>query len=70
MFIKLTNASRDFQGAPIILNSHNVVSVFESTVEDADSDPRAVTFVHCPPHGTWQVSETVDEIADLLIKPS
>lgn len=70
MFIKLTNASRDFQGDPIILNSNSVVSVFRSTIEDADSDPRTVTFVHCPPHGNWQVSETVDEIADLLIKSS
>jgi hypothetical protein len=66
MFITLTNASPAYQAQPIILNTSCIVSVYRLEVTRESGDVESVTFVHCPPHGTWEVSETVEEISDLL----
>ena len=72
MFITLTNASPAFKGNKVVLNSSNIVSIHRSTVtrtpEKADGETviEDITFVHCPPHGTWEVAETPEEIVKLL----
>lgn len=64
MFIKLTNANPQHLGSPLLLNTAMIVSVHRSEIEREQGQPQAVTFVHCPPHGTWEVTETVEHIAD------
>jgi hypothetical protein len=27
-----------------------------------------VTYIHCPPHGTWEVQESVEEVVALIEK--
>lgn len=66
MFLSLTNAHPDYQGSKILINSSSVVTVHRSVVETAAGEPEMVTFVHCPPHGTWQVSESVEDITTQL----
>ena len=70
MFIKLTNATPAHKGKSIVLNSDTIVTVHSEQVERKVSDEMSVietvTFLFCPPHGTWEVSETVDEVASLL----
>lgn len=66
MFITLTNASPAYRAQSIILNASCIVSVYRLEATRESGDVESVTFVHCPPHGTWEVSETVEEISDLL----
>jgi hypothetical protein len=68
MFIKLTNASPQFKGEPVVLKKDLVVSVYKGEVarnEDA-SERETVTLVFVPPHGTWEVEETVELVHQLL----
>lgn len=70
MLIKLTNASPDFKDSPLLLNTDSVVSVSRGQItRQLDEDntlTETVTFVFCPPHGTWEVVETVEEISQLI----
>lgn len=63
MFIKLTNAHPKYQGSELLLNTAMIVSVHRSEIEREQGEFETVTFVHCPPHGTWEVTETVEEIS-------
>jgi hypothetical protein len=66
MYLKLTNASPQHRGNNIAINADQVVTVHSSTVTREDDTVETVTFVFCPPHGTWEVSETFDHVVDLL----
>jgi hypothetical protein len=62
MFVKLTNANPQFKDQPVILNSQSIVTVFQGTVVREDNEEQTATLVFCPPHGTWEVQETVEEV--------
>lgn len=50
-----------------MLKNDNIVSIHEGIVQREGSDLlERVTFVFVPPHGTWEVMETVDEIFSML----
>lgn len=68
MFITLTNMSVQHRGKPIVLNSSMIVSMMRTTVvrDEATQSSETVTYVFIPPHGTWEVSETVEEILQLI----
>ena len=67
MFIKLTNASPQHRGNPILLKSSDIVSIHEAIIQREGSDVlERVTYVFIPPHGTWEVQETVDQIFSML----
>lgn len=67
MFIKLTNASPQHRGNPVMLQSDVIVSIHEAIAQREGSDLlERVTFIFGPPHGTWEVTETVDEIFSML----
>jgi len=66
MFIKLTNMAPDFKGMSFLIKKDLIVSVFSSKVDRENGVREDVTLVFVPPHGTWEVSETVEEIQDLL----
>jgi hypothetical protein len=67
MFIKLTNASPQHRGNPVMLQSDGFVSVHEAIAQREGSDVlEQVTYIFVPPHGTWEVQETVDEILTKL----
>ena len=60
--IKLTNAFKGRIGEGLILNTDLVVSFFEHTQEDGTK----VTIAYGMNGNSWEVSETVNEIADLI----
>jgi hypothetical protein len=60
--IKLTNAFKGRIGEGLILNTDLVVSFFEHLQEDGTK----VTIAYGMNGNSWEVSETVDEIADLI----
>lgn len=66
MILKLTNAIPAAKGEAIAINMDLVVSIREgnSTREDGTID--LVTFIFVPPHGTWEVTETVDTIVEKI----
>ena len=72
MFIKLTNALPAHKGEPLLINTDKIVSVYSSkiTQELQDDDNvkyiDSITFIHIPPHGTWEVSESLDEVLSLI----
>ena len=68
MFIKLTNATPDYKGTEILINTNTILSVntgpIERTRQDGTVYTEIVTFVYCPPHGTWEVSETLEQFLE------
>ena len=68
MLIKLTSASENLLGQTIGLNPEFVVSVLSGEVLNEKSEKVTRTFVFCPPHGTWEVQQTVDEVIDMINK--
>lgn len=72
MFITLTNANTTHRGSPVVLNSAHIVSIARTTItrppvnEGDDAVVEDITFIYCPPHGTWEVSETIEEVVKLL----
>ena len=69
MFITLTNASPAHKGNPIVLNSDHIVSVLRVDVArdtDKPEETESVTYLFCPPHGTWEAAELPEEIAKLI----
>jgi hypothetical protein len=72
MFITLTNANPLNKGKKITLNSTLIVSMWRGEVarsvsEDGEiTDREEVTLIYIPPHGTWEVEETHEEVLALL----
>ena len=68
MLVKLTNALPTLKGQSLLINTDKIVSVYSGTIprEPQDGDNvtyiDTVTFIHMPPHGTWEVSESLDEV--------
>jgi len=62
MYIKLTNSHPDYMDEPIVLNTANIVAVYTQQVAPS----LTVTCIHCPPHGTWNVRESVEEVCSVL----
>jgi len=66
MFISLTNASPAHKGKSVAVRKDLIVSVFRNTVIREDDTVEEVTLVFAPPHGTWEVEETYEEIVAKL----
>ena len=66
MYINLTNASPQHKGTKIAINADAIMTVHSGIVTREDETIDTVTFVFCPPHGTWEVTESYDEVLDLL----
>lgn len=66
MFINLTNASPMHRGNPVALKKDCIISVYASTQVGDDNTVSQVTYVFVPPHGTWEVMESYDEVVAVL----
>jgi len=62
MFITLTNAKPPFTGKLISINTDTIVTMHENEIDREDGRTDCVTFIFIPPHGTWEVKETLEEI--------
>jgi hypothetical protein len=65
MFLKLTNAAEQHTGAPILLRKDLVVAA-HSASQEVDGIIETKTFLFAPPHGTWEVTESLEEVAKQL----
>jgi len=59
MFITLTNANELFKGDTIAINIDLIATIYN---KKEDSNIKNISYVFCPPHGIWEVQETVDEV--------
>lgn len=70
MFITLTNASPAHKGKPVSINSNCIVTIntdkVERQLDDTTTVFEDVTFIFCPPHGTWEVSESLADVTSKL----
>ena len=69
MFITLTNASPAFKDKSIALRKDLIVTVNEMEItrtEGEEETKEMVTFVFMPPHGTWEVKESMKDVMKLL----
>lgn len=64
--ITLTNSNTAQRGEPILINPEHIVSVNRGTVTRDDDVLETVTFIYMPPHGTWEVSETLEDVLKLI----
>ena len=66
MFITLTNASENHKGNKVAVRISEIVSVYNTKVTREDGTEETVTLVFAPPHGTWEVSESLEDIVTEL----
>lgn len=66
MFITLTNANENHKGNKVAVRISEIVSVYNTTVNREDGTTDNVTLVFAPPHGTWEVSENLEDIVSEL----
>jgi len=62
MYIKLTNATPAHKGTPLAIRQDLIVSVHHNTIVRDDGTIEPVTFLHCPPHGTWEAEDTFESV--------
>jgi hypothetical protein len=64
MFISLTNASESHKGNKIAINIELIATVFNTPnlAKKENGIIENITYVFCPPHGTWEVEESLDEV--------
>ena len=60
--IKLTNAAKGRMGEGLILNTDLIASIFEHTQEDGSK----VRVAYGMNGNSWEVSESFDEIMDMI----
>ena len=66
MYIKLINATPAHKGTPVSIRQDLVLSVHHNSVVREDGTIEYVTFLHCPPHGTWEVQNSFDSVIEQL----
>ena len=66
MYIILTNSAPAHKGQKLSINSELVATIHTSPVLRESGGIEDVTFVFCPPHGTWEVSESLETVVRVL----
>jgi len=66
MLLMLTNASAAHKGNKVVINTDLIASIFntENIAKKEDGMIENVTYVFCPPHGTWEVEESMEYIIE------
>ena len=65
-FVSLTNSAPAHRGNRIAISKELIVTVHNAIATRDDGLTELVTYVFCPPHGTWEVSETYEQVVELL----
>lgn len=65
-FLILTNASPTQRGMPLAVRKDQVITVHSNIAVREDGTVEQVTYVFGPPHGTWEVMESHEEVMQQL----
>ena len=66
MIIKLTNASKEFDGQTLLINSSHILSVFEGVKMLDDKTVETITNIYTTTKESWAVKESVDDIYEMV----
>jgi uncharacterized protein YlzI (FlbEa/FlbD family) len=69
MIIKLTNASKNYEGQSLLLNSKHILSVFEvEEVKEVEGLKviSHVTSIYTVTQQSWNVEESIEEVYELI----
>lgn len=66
MYITLTNATPAHRGNKLAIDSNLIATVHNSDVTRESGETENVTFIFCPPHGSWEVIESLEEVVSEL----
>ena len=67
-FITLTNTAEGFRGNKIVINTDAIVTVHTHVQTNEDGSIESKTMLYCPPHGNWEVAESVEKVTEALNK--
>lgn len=65
-FITLTNSAEAHRGNKISINTDIIITVHTHVATNADGSLESKTMLFCPPHGNWEVSESLDNVIEKL----
>ncbi len=65
-FITLTNSAEAHRGNKISINTDVIITVHAHVATNTDGSLEYKTMLYCPPHGTWEVSESLDNVIEKL----
>ena len=66
MYVTLTNATEAHKGNSIAINTSLIATVHDALVTRENGVTERITYVFCPPHGTWEVSEALEDLINVL----
>lgn len=66
MYITLTNSSENHRGDKISINRDLIATVHSKFVTTDNGVIENKTYIFCPPHGTWEVSEPLEDVVRIL----
>jgi hypothetical protein len=66
MYLVLTNAAEQHSGSKIALKKDLVVAVHSTTEEKEPNVFVTKTYLFVPPHGTWEVTESLEQVVKQL----
>jgi len=69
MIIRLTNAAKEYEGEPLLLNTKHILSVFGiEEVKDVDGKKMITypTAIYTVTQQSWTVEESVKEVYELI----
>jgi hypothetical protein len=66
MYITLTNAAEAHKGQKVAINTDVIVTINSTTVKREDGIIGNITYIFCPPHGTWEVEEPLEDVVKQL----
>jgi len=72
MFIKVSNAAKDFLHNPLYIKADVILTVYEGTSVRNEGTPdeyqEHVTFIFSPTHGTWEVLDRAEDVYKQLVQ--
>lgn len=66
MYITLTNAAEAHKGNKIAINTSLIATIHQTPKAQEDGIIEHVTYIFCPPHGTWEVIEKLEDVVNEL----
>lgn len=66
MYITLTNTAEQHRGNKIAINADLIATLHSKFITNDNGVIENITYIFCPPHGTWEVSEPLEEVVSML----
>jgi hypothetical protein len=65
-YLNLTNANPAHRGNSLAIRADLILTAHNAVVTREDLTTELVTYIFCPPHGSWEVLETYQDVVDQL----